>query len=293
MDMFIRALIPGIAHVSIGQEGVAVGVCAALRGDDYVTSTHRGHGHCIAKGARPGPHDGRAARQGDRLLPAARAARCTSPTATTGSSAPTAIVGGGIADRDRRGARGPAARQRTRSRSASSATARRTRALFHECAEHGGDLEAAGACFVCENNQYARVDARPRAVHGGPTSPIAATAYGIPSVHGRRQRRARRARGAHGEAVARARAGEGPTLLECDDLPLPRPRHRATATALPDARGGRGVEARDPIERFASRAGGAPRVDADAIGDIEARGRGGARGGGRVRDRGRVRTRRR
>jgi acetoin:2,6-dichlorophenolindophenol oxidoreductase subunit alpha len=54
LDLFARAQIPGIAHVSIGQEAVPVGVCAALRPDDYITSTHRGHGHCLAKGADPG-----------------------------------------------------------------------------------------------------------------------------------------------------------------------------------------------------------------------------------------------
>ena len=42
---------PGLAHLYVGQEAVAVGVCAALRKDDYITSTHRGHGHCLAKGA--------------------------------------------------------------------------------------------------------------------------------------------------------------------------------------------------------------------------------------------------
>jgi pyruvate dehydrogenase E1 component alpha subunit len=44
---------PGLAHLSIGQEATEVGVCAALRSDDYITSTHRGHGHCLAKGADP------------------------------------------------------------------------------------------------------------------------------------------------------------------------------------------------------------------------------------------------
>jgi pyruvate dehydrogenase E1 component alpha subunit len=42
---------PGLAHLYIGEEAIAVGVCEALRRDDYITSTHRGHGHCIAKGA--------------------------------------------------------------------------------------------------------------------------------------------------------------------------------------------------------------------------------------------------
>ena len=47
--------IPGPLHVSIGQEAVAAGVCAALRHDDRITSNHRGHGHALAKGAKPAP----------------------------------------------------------------------------------------------------------------------------------------------------------------------------------------------------------------------------------------------
>ena len=52
-ELYTRALMPGLAHLYIGEEAVAVGVCEALRPDDYVTSTHRGHGHCLAKGASP------------------------------------------------------------------------------------------------------------------------------------------------------------------------------------------------------------------------------------------------
>lgn len=52
-QLYTRALMPGLAHLYIGEEAVAVGVCEALRPDDYITSTHRGHGHCLAKGARP------------------------------------------------------------------------------------------------------------------------------------------------------------------------------------------------------------------------------------------------
>jgi acetoin:2,6-dichlorophenolindophenol oxidoreductase subunit alpha len=52
-DLYTRALMPGLAHLYIGEEAVAVGVCEALRKDDYITSTHRGHGHCLAKGASP------------------------------------------------------------------------------------------------------------------------------------------------------------------------------------------------------------------------------------------------
>jgi len=50
-QLYLGAKMPGLAHLYIGQEAVAVGVCEALRRDDYITSTHRGHGHCLAKGA--------------------------------------------------------------------------------------------------------------------------------------------------------------------------------------------------------------------------------------------------
>src|SRR5215468_8549325 len=52
-DLYMRALMPGLAHLYTGEEAVAVGICEALQQDDYITSTHRGHGHCLAKGASP------------------------------------------------------------------------------------------------------------------------------------------------------------------------------------------------------------------------------------------------
>src|SRR5438445_5925212 len=51
-ELYKGAKMPGLAHLYIGEEAVAVGVCEALRRDDVITSTHRGHGHCLAKGAR-------------------------------------------------------------------------------------------------------------------------------------------------------------------------------------------------------------------------------------------------
>src|SRR6476661_408674 len=50
-QLYLGAKMPGLAHLYIGEEAIAVGVCEALRQTDYITSTHRGHGHCIAKGA--------------------------------------------------------------------------------------------------------------------------------------------------------------------------------------------------------------------------------------------------
>ncbi len=50
-QLYLTAKMPGLAHLYSGEEAIAVGVCQALRQDDYITSTHRGHGHCLAKGA--------------------------------------------------------------------------------------------------------------------------------------------------------------------------------------------------------------------------------------------------
>jgi len=51
-ELYLTAKMPGLTHMYAGEEAVAVGVCDALRRDDFITSTHRGHGHCIAKGAQ-------------------------------------------------------------------------------------------------------------------------------------------------------------------------------------------------------------------------------------------------
>jgi pyruvate dehydrogenase E1 component alpha subunit len=53
-SLYLAGELPGFIHLSIGQEACAAGACLALRQDDYITSTHRGHGHCIAKGAPTG-----------------------------------------------------------------------------------------------------------------------------------------------------------------------------------------------------------------------------------------------
>jgi len=53
-DLYRSAKMPGLTHLYIGEEAIAVGVCSALRQNDWITSTHRGHGHCLAKGAEVG-----------------------------------------------------------------------------------------------------------------------------------------------------------------------------------------------------------------------------------------------
>src|SRR2546423_11974919 len=53
-ELFVQGLVKGTAHSYVGEEAVAAAACANLRADDYIVGTHRGHGHCIAKGARGG-----------------------------------------------------------------------------------------------------------------------------------------------------------------------------------------------------------------------------------------------
>jgi len=52
-QLYMKDTIKGSTHVYVGEEAIAVGVCAALNEDDYIASTHRGHGHCLAKGGNP------------------------------------------------------------------------------------------------------------------------------------------------------------------------------------------------------------------------------------------------
>ena len=54
-DLYKSGEVPGFVHISIGQEATAVGACWPLRADDYIASTHRGHGHCLAKGMEMAP----------------------------------------------------------------------------------------------------------------------------------------------------------------------------------------------------------------------------------------------
>ena len=68
-ELFLTRPMPGSMHQYNGQEAIAAGVCADLNRDDFVTSTHRGHGHCIAKGADLNAVMAEMTRQGDGLLP--------------------------------------------------------------------------------------------------------------------------------------------------------------------------------------------------------------------------------
>jgi acetoin:2,6-dichlorophenolindophenol oxidoreductase subunit alpha len=201
--------ITGAIHLSIGQEAVAAGVCAALRDDDYVFSTHRGHGHAIAKGIDldrmwaelMGRETGVCRGHGGSM-------HLFSPD--KGLMGGNGIVGGGIPL-----ALGTAFAAQYRG------TDQVTVGFFSEGASNQGvfheSLNLAAlwklpVLYVCENNQYAATTPVARSC-ANPDIADRAAPYGIPgaTVDGND---APAVLAATQKAVRRARAGEGPTLIE-------------------------------------------------------------------------------
>jgi TPP-dependent pyruvate/acetoin dehydrogenase alpha subunit len=199
----------GFVHTSIGQEAVAAGACVTLGRDDLITTTHRGHGHCLAKGADPEPMMaelfGRATgtcrgRGGSMHLADAR----------LGILGANGIVGAGIPL-----AVGAALAARL------DGSGRVAVAFFGEGAVHSGAFHEglvlavawrAPVIFVCENNQYAEFT-RSEEAWGGPGVVERAGGYGIPaaSVDGNDVGAVEAAVAA---AVDAARSGSGPAFLE-------------------------------------------------------------------------------
>jgi pyruvate dehydrogenase E1 component alpha subunit len=206
--------IVGGIHPYIGQEAIAAGVCAALRADDIITSTHRGHGHVLAKGADPirmlaelcGRVTGLNLGRGGSMHAADFSLGIYGANGIVGAGAPIA-VGAAWAHRqlhpDRAGDERVAV------------------SFFGDGAVNQGVLLEAlnlaalwkvPTLFICENNGYATTLTVEQAVAGSITA--RATAFGIPAftVDGVD---AQAVLDATDEAVARARAGHGPTFLEC------------------------------------------------------------------------------
>jgi pyruvate dehydrogenase E1 component alpha subunit len=201
--------IAGVTHEYIGQEAVATGVCAALRDDDVITSTHRGHGHVIAKGAD-------VARMMAELL-----GRTTGLNRARGGSMNIADVSLGIYGANGIVAAGAPIAAGAAWAGAQAGSDRVAVCFFGDGAVNQGVLHEtmnmAGIwrlplIFVCENNGYAVSFAQEEATAGSLVE--RAAAYGMPSV---------RVDGMDVEAVldaasdlvAAARAGGGPAFLEC------------------------------------------------------------------------------
>jgi TPP-dependent pyruvate/acetoin dehydrogenase alpha subunit len=208
-DLYQRKIMPGLAHLSSGEEGVAVGVCTALRDDDYITSTHRGHGHCLAKGASAelmfaellGKAAGYCGGKGGSMHIADQA---------RGNLGANAIVGGslGIAT----GA-GLSIKQRGSDQVAVSfiGDGALGQGVLYEVMNMAS-LWKLPVIYVCENNLYGEYTPGAETVAGRPLD--RATAFGIPATEVDGQE-VRVVYAATADAVARARAGEGPSFLLC------------------------------------------------------------------------------
>lgn len=209
-DLFSKGLIPGFVHLYIGQEAVAVGVCANLTKNDYITSTHRGHGHCIAKGADMkrmmaelfGKKTGYCKGKGGSMHIADYSSGILGANAIVGANIPIAA-----------GAAFAAKSKGTKNVSVSFfGDGASNTGAFHE----GINIAAAWklpVIFVCENNLYA---ISTRTTRSTPITNIAdrAASYGIPGVIADGMDVIAVYEAAH-EATERARNGLGPTLIEC------------------------------------------------------------------------------
>jgi acetoin:2,6-dichlorophenolindophenol oxidoreductase subunit alpha len=201
--------IPGFVHMYVGEEAVAAGVCANLDDSDYVTSTHRGHGHCIAKGCELGPMMAEIYGREDGLCKG-RGGSMHIADFSRGMLGANAIVGGGIAL-----ATGAGLASQVRG------SGQVAVAFFGDGAANQGVLHESlnlaaiwqlPVVYVCENNGFA--ESTPAAYATSvPDVAMRAAAYGIRGVVADGAD-VREVYGAAKAAVARGRAGEGPTLLE-------------------------------------------------------------------------------
>jgi pyruvate dehydrogenase E1 component alpha subunit len=209
-ELFFAGRIPGFVHLCEGQEATEVGVCAALRDDDCITLTHRGHGHCIAKGADI-----------NRLMAeifCRKTGYCAGKGGHMHVAAPElgilggyGIVGGGI----------PIATGAGLSFQMQGLDLVAV-AFFGDGAVNQGTFHESlnlASCwklpvvYVCENNEWA-ICTRIRDVCRVEALADRASAYGMPGVTVDGNDVVAVYEAAK-EAVKRARAGEGPTLLEC------------------------------------------------------------------------------
>ena len=200
-----------MCHVSIGQEAVAAGVCAAMAPEDYLTSNHRGHGHLLARGGRLGPMMaelfGKTAGYGK-----GRGASMHFVDPAVGHLGSNAIVGGhlGVATG---AALWNSLTEQPRVTVAFFGEGAVAEGIFHEALNMAG-LWKLPVVYVCENNQWAMSLPWAQAT-GEPDIATKAAAYGMPGVDVDGQD-ALAVLAVAEEAVARARRGDGPTLIGAD-----------------------------------------------------------------------------
>ncbi len=210
IDLYARGFIPGLAHLYIGEEAVAVGVCANLRKEDYITSTHRGHGHAIAKGAELkymmaelfGKKTGYCKGKGGSMHIA---------DIDIGILGANGIAGGGIPL-----AVGAALSSKMRK------TDRITVCFFGDGASNNGTFHESlnfasvhrlPVVFICENNLYG-ISVSQKQHQTIQDISVRAMAYNMSgmTIDGNDVLAVYET---SGKAIQQARAGEGPTLVEC------------------------------------------------------------------------------
>ncbi len=208
-ESYMRGLIHGTMHLSIGQEASAVGICMPLTDADYITSTHRGHGHCIGKGADVkrmfaeffGKEDGYCRGRGGSMHIA---------DVSKGNLGANGIVGGGIPI-----AVGAALSMKKQKKDSVVVSffgdGANNEGAFHE-ALNMASVWKLPVVFVCENNKYGMSTAVERSTAVKNVADRAA-AYSMPGVIVDGNDFAAVAEASF-EAVERARRGDGPMLIE-------------------------------------------------------------------------------
>ena len=243
-ELYAQNLVPGTIHLYAGEEAVAVGVCSNLRRDDYITSTHRGHGHCIAKGADLkrtmaeilGKKTGYCKGKGGSMHIADFSIGMLGATAVVGAGIPIA-VGAGLSIK---------LRHTDQVAACFFGDGASNQGTFHE-GINMASIWKLPVLFICENNLYA-MGTRQSIAMAIENVADRAAAYGIPGVvvDGNDVLAVYEAAR---KAVERARKGEGPTLIECKTY-----RHKGHSRIDPAKyRPKEEVEAwlaKDPIKRF-------------------------------------------
>ncbi len=201
--------VAGAAHSSIGQEAAIVGACMALNIDDYISGTHRSHGHPIGKGAALNPLMAEILGKATGICKGRGGSMHLTDTAV-GSIGESAIVGGGIPI-----ATGAALSAQVRGTKQVALSffgdGASNEGVFHESLNMAA-IWKLPVIFFCENNGYAAVTPA-KQTHGQPDVAKRAAGYGIPGVIVDGQD-FDEVYDATRQAVARARNGDGPTLIE-------------------------------------------------------------------------------
>ena len=214
-QLFAAGKLPGFVHTYLGEEAIAVGVCSLLGPDDYITSTHRGHGHALAKGMDPaellaelyGRSEGACRGRGGSMHVA---------DFSLGMLGANGIVGGGFGI-----AAGAALSARYRGTDQVAVCffgdGGINKGTFHE-ALNFASVHRLGVVYVCENNQYAQFTSRRRTTSVDDLS-VRAGAYAMAgeTVDGND---VAAVVAAAARAIERARTGGGPTLLNMETYRL-------------------------------------------------------------------------